>query len=165
MNFHIIAHFPFNRDYKGTIKMYSHQGTLIYGPVVALGRGSNNPLTNDNNHSNWKMKNSDIPTGDYTASLIEAKPGLIFGPEQRIYLEPIAGNALIAKLNGRTGFMIHGGEAERNTTYKWYPLKATNGCIRISDKDQKNLVKLVNNLGSEGKLSVIEAETENFTTV
>lgn len=50
-----------------------------------------------------------------------------YGPV-RIRLEPVAGDALKAKANGRTGICIHGGGLNAAGE-----LRATHGCLRVDD--------------------------------
>ncbi len=66
MSYHIIVNLPSNRDYKGTLKMYNGSGALVFGPVEALGRGSECP-----DHTNWMETNGDTPIGEYNASELE----------------------------------------------------------------------------------------------
>lgn len=51
----------------------------------------------------------------------------MYGPV-RIVLEGIAGDALKAKANGRTGICIHGGGLDARGE-----LRATHGCLRVDD--------------------------------
>ncbi|WP_372011522.1 L,D-transpeptidase family protein [Paenibacillus chitinolyticus] len=154
MSYHIIANFSANRDNKGTLKMYDGSGALVFGPVEALGRGSNDPA-NNNNHANWKMTNADTPTGEYAASVIGAgTPTSSYSPYSRVNLDPTSGNALIAENNGRSGFMIHGGDASTDSSASWYPLRPTYGCIRLSNSNQNALINKIKSVGGSGKLTV-----------
>ncbi len=55
----------------------------------------------------------------------------------RLLLDPVGGDALIAKNNGRTGLCIHGGPLRDEQ------LRATNGCLRVDDVTAVALAKLV----------------------
>ena len=153
--FHIIANFPSNRDYKGSLKMYNSSGKLVFGPVDALGRGTSSK-ENNNNHANWWLTYADTPTGTYSAKVTNpGSPESSFGPHKRVSMDPTSGNALIAKQNGRYGFMIHGGDAETNSNLPWYPLEPTLGCIRLSNSDQKKLIDTIEtNDGTTGQVTV-----------
>jgi hypothetical protein len=75
------------------------------------------------------------PFGDHPFGLYEVA-GVVWSstdPERQLYgpvrlrLEPIAGQALEAKKNGRTGLAIHGGPTREGQ------LRATLGCLRVDD--------------------------------
>lgn len=147
--YRIYAEFPAGRDKKGTLKLTDSSGTLIWGPANALGRGSNKP-ENDNNHSNWMKKFADIPTGEYETTVVDAKPGSIYGPHRRIWLNPaLNGNAKMAEDAGRDQIMIHGGDPAEDPNLPWYPLRPTLGCIRLSDSDQQQLIEVIEQFGVE----------------
>lgn len=153
MDFHIIVNLPSNRDYKGSLKMYNSAGVLVFGPVDALGRGTSD-ANNDNDHTKWWMIDADTPTGDYSATKVgPGSPTSSYGPCDRISMDPISGNALTAKNDGRSGFMIHGGDPDTNSNDSWYPLRPTYGCIRISNTDQCNLMSHIAS-GAVGKVTV-----------
>lgn len=157
MDFHIIANFTSNRDYKGSLKMYDSNGNLVFGPVEALGRGTSCE-ENDWDHTKWWLTNADTPTGSYTAWIVgPGSPVSSYGPYERVSMDPISGNALIAEENGRYGFMIHGGDPETNTSATWYPLRPTYGCIRISNSNQAALIKKIKEIAGDnavGKVTV-----------
>ncbi|MET1174529.1 L,D-transpeptidase [Paenibacillus amylolyticus] len=157
MGYHIIANFPANRDNKGSLKVYSDNGTLVFGPKDALGRGSNDPK-NGNDHTNWKLQNADIPTG-VAKTVVYAKGSSesSYGPHKRVWLnQAVSGNFLIAEQNGRSEIMIHGGDPATSSSLPWYPLRPTYGCIRLSNADQKALIDVLVQHGSSGKITVNE---------
>ncbi|WP_427181887.1 L,D-transpeptidase [Paenibacillus sp. TC-CSREp1] len=157
MGYHIIANFPTNRDYKGTLKVYSDNGDLVFGPVEALGRGSNDSK-NGNDHTNWKLQNADIPTGvAKTVVYDKGSSQSSYGPHKRVWLhQAVSGNFLIAEKNGRSEIMIHGGDPATSTSLSWYPLRPTYGCIRLSNDNQKKLIDVLVKNGSSGKITVNE---------
>lgn len=75
----------------------------------------------------------DHPSGTYRVTdIVTAKLGDTnrlehYGPET-IHLDPISGEALKAKQNGRTFLAIHGGKLMPDGT-----LRATYGCLRVDD--------------------------------
>lgn len=147
--YRIYAEFPTRRDKKGKLKLTDSTGTLKWGPVDALGRGSDKP-ENDNNHTNWMKKFADVPTGEYETTIVDAKPGSSYGLHRRIWLNPaLNGNAKTAEDAGRDQIMIHGGDLAEDTSLPWYPLRPTCGCIRLSDSDQKQLIEAIEGFGSE----------------
>lgn len=154
MSYHIIVNLPSNRDYKGSLKMYDGTGSLVFGPVDALGRGTNKK-TNGNDHTDWIKEDADTPTGVYAATVVGAgTPTSTYGSYKRVSMDPTSGNALKAKQNGRSGIMIHGGNLTTNRNATWYPLNPTYGCIRISNSDQKKLIDTIASAGGSGKVTV-----------
>ncbi|TKH43879.1 L,D-transpeptidase [Paenibacillus sp. FSL R10-2782] len=157
MGFHILANFPANRDYKGILKVYNDSGTLVFGPVEALGRGSNDEA-NGGDHTNWKRKNADIPTGVAKCKVYaKGSSEYSYGPYKRVWLnEAVSGNFLIAAQNGRDEIMIHGGDPAPSSSATWYPLRPTYGCIRLSNSNQKALIQILEANGSSGKITISE---------
>ncbi len=128
--------------------MYNSSGVLVFGPVDALGRGSN-ATENGNDHTQWKKKYADIPTGEYETTVIAANtPESSYGPHKRVWLNPaISGNAKIAETAGRDEILIHGGNLTTDTSLPWYPLRPTLGCIRLENSNQKKLIDAISALG------------------
>lgn len=155
-NYHIMASFPTNRDNKGTLTMYNSAGKLVFGPVDALGRGSND-AANNNDHSNWKLKNADVPTGVYETTVVGVgSPSSSFGPYKRVWFNNVvSGNSLIAQNNGRDEIMIHGGDPATDSSLPWYPLRPTYGCIRLSNANQSVLINAIASAGGRtGKITI-----------
>ncbi|MCL9662177.1 L,D-transpeptidase [Paenibacillus hunanensis] len=148
MNYHIMASFPTNRDKKGTLKMYNNTGALVFGPVEALGRGSNDPA-NNNDHTNWRLKNADVPTGQYQTVVVDpGSSSYSFGPNKRVWFnKALSGNAVTAESNGRSEIMIHGGDPATDSSLSWYPLRPTYGCIRLSNANQSALIAAIAKAG------------------
>ena len=155
MSYAIIASFPTNRDIKGVLKLYDNNNRLIFGPVDALGRGSNSPL-NKQNHADWMLPDADIPTGEYQVSIVDPGNSLSsFGPHKRVWLEKaLSGNALLAEKNGRKEIMIHGGDPITDHSLPWFPLHPTLGCIRLSNTDQAALISAIETVGGNGKINI-----------
>ncbi|MGA7410622.1 MAG: L,D-transpeptidase [Bryobacteraceae bacterium] len=85
----------------------------------------------------------DTPTGRYAiVELVNHTPGETrvhtYGAHPSILLDPLSGQALRAKQNGRTGLMVHGGAPPATGG-----LRPTNGCVRLSEDDQGSLVPLI----------------------
>lgn len=78
----------------------------------------------------------------WSESAIEQKT---YGPV-RLLLDPIAGDALIAKGNGRVGLCIHGG-----ATNERGELRATHGCLRVDDDTAVALAEAVQTELSAGR--------------
>ncbi|MEE4580588.1 L,D-transpeptidase [Paenibacillus polymyxa] len=151
MSYHIIVNLPSygQRDNKGTLKMYNGSGSLVFGPVEALGRGDR---TNqgDKNNANWRLTDADTPQGVYGASIAPAAtPESSYGPYKRVAMSPISGDITETS---RSGFYIHGGDP--GTSGPWAPLRPTHGCIRISNANVKLLLAAISDTGGTGKVTV-----------
>lgn len=85
----------------------------------------------------------DTPTGVYEAVLTVVAGGTkqtaaqkrSYGPNKRLVLNAVSGDALQAKKNGRFGEMAHGGDPAANGG-----LRPTDGCIRFDDD---TMVKII----------------------
>jgi hypothetical protein len=89
------------------------------------------------------VTDGNTPTG--TATGVRSgplSPASSYGPYQVVSLTPVSG---IIKDSGRTGFLIHGGDPCTDPSLPWYPLRPTNGCIRVSNANQ---LLLKNSIGS-----------------
>jgi hypothetical protein len=100
-------------------------------------------------------RNGDTPTGRYRGTVERRvmEPERSYGKWPPIRLHPVSGDALTAHNNGRRGLLIHGGHPNNNGN-----LRATNGCIRIADKHQNELLSLLRAAGlSEIPIEIKEA--------
>ena len=74
----------------------------------------------------------DHPFGAYLVAAVRwsttAKEKQAYGPV-RLALDPVAGDALVAKQNGRNGLAIHGGPLAKDGS-----LRTTFGCLRVDDE-------------------------------
>ncbi|MET3207389.1 UNVERIFIED_CONTAM: hypothetical protein ABIC26_000323 [Paenibacillus sp. PvR008] len=138
-----------NRRELGTLKMYNGSGSLAFGPVPALGRSEYDysPTEIDGN----------TPTGEYTAQLAPPRTDTAahrrsYGMNGIVEMDPISGQALIAKRNGRTGLWIHGGAPSSTGG-----LRPTHGCVRLSEEDQAGLVSAIKRAGGSGKVTISES--------
>ena len=68
-----------------------------------------------------------------------------YGPV-RLALDPIAGDALVAKQNGRNGLAIHGGPLTTDGA-----LRATFGCLRVDDETVEALAAAATERLKDGK--------------
>ena len=76
------------------------------------------------------------PTGIYNGTVTVAGANTrSYGPNKRILLTPVSGDALLAKT--RWGLMIHGGDTKPNGD-----LRVTHGCIRVSNESMEVLIDL-----------------------
>ncbi|WP_151733466.1 L,D-transpeptidase [Paenibacillus tengchongensis] len=153
MGYHIMVNLKADRKQLGSLKMYNDSGALVFGPKQALGRSEYD--------TSWSQPNGHTPTGVYTAKISGPMPQTSdneysFGPSKYIEMDPVSGNALIAKQNGRTGLWIHGG-APAVAGATSYPLRPTHGCVRLSNNDQASLIYVLSTLGGGvGKVTISE---------
>lgn len=153
MGYHIMVNLYADRKQLGTLKMYNDSGALVFGPKQALGRSEYD--------TNWSQINGNTPTGVYTATIAGPMSQTTanirtYGPSKYIAMDPVSGNALIAKQNGRTGLWIHGGAAA-DAGATSYPLRPTHGCVRLSNDDQASLIYVLSTLGGgTGKVTITE---------
>ena len=101
-----------------------------------LGRGSRG------NGKTQYLNRGNTPTGFYEISeLVNTKKWSrrSYGANGAFRLKPLAGQALVAQeVFGRTGLLIHGGATRKNGK-----LRPTYGCLRLRNKDVKQLKKIV----------------------
>lgn len=154
-DYHIIANLGTDRDKPGSLKVYDKEGRLAMAPVQALGRGSNHQL-NGYDHKNQLKRNADTPTGVSRTQIIDRGTAVdSFGPHQRVHLySAISGNFLKAEQAGRREILIHGGKQKSTKDKSWYPLHPTYGCIRLTNKDMGELIRILKSLGKKGKITI-----------
>lgn len=113
--------------------------------IPALGKADSATAAAHNNAPLDSLQRfGNTPTGSYDVrQIISTGAGTNYdvnkyGPNGAIVLAPASGDALSAKLNGRTGLLIHSGRDKG--TGKLVP---TNGCIRVSNADMKRIVDAI----------------------
>ncbi|MFD1903211.1 hypothetical protein ACFTAO_46465 [Paenibacillus rhizoplanae] len=102
MGYHIIVSLKTNRKELGTLKMYNDSGALVFGPKQALGRSEYD--------TSWSQLNGNTPTGVYSATIAgpmsQTDANIYsYGPSKYIDMDPVSGDALIAKTKWPFGFM------------------------------------------------------------
>lgn len=127
-------------------------GGVHYGPFRCLGKADNAKAKSSGNpNRDSTMVNGDTPTGKYVGEVNGVSyPGKTYGPHPVIRLEPVSGDALTAKSNGRKGLLIHGG------TLRDGVLRPTHGCIRVDDDTQEKLVERIRAFGGSCDVEVQE---------
>ncbi len=128
---------PFNRAEYGRL-VIEDEGKILAGPFPCLGKGGRSKQAKS---GNWKLKGNDTPTGEYIGEIKLWRPAEAFGPNPVIALDPIGGNALVAKELGRSGLAIHGG---RDQNVLW----STEGCVRVFDRHQAIIIAKLQQLGA-----------------
>lgn len=128
------------RDLSGIMMVIGQSGALAQFQV--LGRGSKGQ-----GDTQMQVKGN-TPTGEYEISEIADTSEwsqYSYGPNGALRLKPISGNALTAeKKHGRKGLLIHGGALGRAKYWRGAgELRATFGCLRLSNHDMKRLRELI----------------------
>lgn len=128
---------PYNRYNPGKLVLLSDDGEQIHS-CPALGKADNQKaIKNDNSGRDPVKPWGDTPEGVYApAKLIRLPPPWGHLGKYFIPLEGIAGQALLAKQNGRTGLGIHAGRGDEK-------LIPTNGCVRVLDADMFTMFNLI----------------------
>lgn len=151
-----------DRTKVGQLALVDNNGNIIFGPVAAFGKADNKKAADNNNPSRDPKKlYGDTPTGTYKSSVDSINlPLKTYGPYKTIKLEPISGDALVAKNNGRSGILIHGGAAGSGNK-----LRPTYGCVRVYNDDMKLLLNAIASGSSLGAKCVIETVSNLFMPV
>ena len=136
------VHLSSNRNLSGVLIAKDHLTGRILGQFQALGRGSQGL-------GDTQMQvNGNTPTGTYRVLRVESTQGWAqtsYGPNGALRLDPVSGNALSAEqLAGRRGLLIHGGTLGGSTYWRGAnELRATHGCIRLSNANMAQLVGIL----------------------
>lgn len=155
MSMKIEVELPTDRKKTGTLKLVSTtSGLVLFGPVAVLGRAARNTAAaNGNPNGDALLPFGDTPVGTYNVPAIVAnggstsRPVAQYGQSGSIRLDPVGGDALQAKNNGRTGLLIHAGRHAYSSVIDPKALKPTNGCIRMRDWDLQLLIDAIRNNG------------------
>ncbi|MCB0416094.1 MAG: L,D-transpeptidase [Bdellovibrionaceae bacterium] len=137
---HLRVVVPKNRNLSGWLYV-----ELDGKPVTrmrVLARGSRGP------GDTQFLENGNTPTGVYDGSVFQSTqnfPVESYGPWGAIRLKPLSGNAITAeKLFGRSGLLIHGGSLGGPGYWRGNgALRATYGCLRVSNSDMHTLLQLL----------------------
>ena len=124
----IVSRLPRDRAQPGTLWV-ERNGQPFIEDVRIRGKADSKAAADHGNPSrNPTAPYGDHPAGGYRVIAVERKSDLRkYGPAF-IRLDPISGDALLAKQNGRDGLALHGGDLNNDGT-----LRATNGCGRLDN--------------------------------
>jgi hypothetical protein len=152
----IIVELPKDRRGYGTLKLVDAEGISIAGPFKVFGMADpSNAADHQNTQRSPLLLFGDTPTGSYqVAGFLPSKSdddSRRHGPNGKIALFPVAGDAALAASIGRIGLEIHGGYLRSNK------LRPTNGCLRLTDDDMAALLTAIVTSGTApGSCSVSE---------
>src|SRR2546427_11222285 len=136
----IVSNLPSDRLQTGSLTATNDAGVVILGPVPARGKADGQiAAAHANPDRDPERIDGDHPTGTYRVVRVEhdKSPTHSYGP-RFLLLDPIDGDALIAKKNGRAGLAIHGGDSAPDGS-----LRATEGCLRVSNETALAVAGLV----------------------
>jgi len=140
-------------DKAETMVAFDHKGQRLWG-VAALARGQSG-------ETDWRSRGSDTPPGLYKIGAIyrdyEADPSKTFTAERRAYgwysfdLIGLEGQEGPGSTDGRDGIMVHGGGSACGWPGAWLPLQPlypTLGCIRMHNRDLRDLLLPLAGMGT-----------------
>jgi hypothetical protein len=133
-----------DRTLPGTLQAFNDDEEQVIGPVKCLGKADNaTAKLHGNPDRTTTQPFGDTPTGGYRVVQLVTHPNNeteihTYGAYPSVLLDPVSGDALTAKDNGRSGLMIHGGAP--GTGGK---LRPTFGCIRVAEDDERDLAALI----------------------
>ena len=141
----IVIHLPRERDFAGTLALVNDQGETVAGPFAVCGRASDRAAAAHGNPGRLTtMPYGDTPLGTYRMrQILPSGRGTTYGdkeygPHGVVVLDAVSGDAALAEAAGRFHIFIQGGVSGPQKR-----LLATNGCLRLSDADQKRLVRAI----------------------
>ena len=141
----LIVSLPINREFEGRLSLEGEDGRVLAGPFPVCGFADRVAAGRHGNPSGHALLPfGDTPLGRYRITGIRATgtktslPAEQFGPHGVIVLTPMAGDAALADANGRFCVVIQGG-----TLAPGRRLRPTNGALRLMDKDQRTLVRIL----------------------
>lgn len=147
-----------DRNQTGTLKLLNASGGSLTGPLSVYGRSDSTMASNHGNPSRDPTKlYGDTPTGTYTIPLAVATGNSTsynnhsYGPNGALVLKPESGQAATAATNGRKGLLIHGGDPGAGGK-----LRATHGCLRLSNADMAKLMAAILAAGDNVQFSRCE---------
>ncbi|WP_316978033.1 L,D-transpeptidase [Shumkonia mesophila] len=136
--FTLFVNLPRNRWMPGTAHLFGPDGKPVLDNMPCRGKADNKRAAEALNPTRDPARPwGDTPTGTYAPALVTRfdPPHRTFG-RYAILLEGVSGQALAAKVNGRTDLAAHGGRGNDN-------LMATYGCLRLHDRDMEAVAEAV----------------------
>lgn len=159
----IFSKLPLNRFNTGSLWVVNDKSEIIFGPVRARGEVDNDAAKKANNEE----ENPELPYGDHPYGVYRVvKPVRIADAKEHqdkygpffIPVNPVSGEAMRARQNGRSGFGIHGGKLHKDGR-----LRETLGCLRIDNEASVELTKLISDEINSGRDVFYECQQEEVT--
>jgi hypothetical protein len=140
---------PTDRTRSGTLSLSRVNGQTLLTDVEALGKADSQRASAAGNPTRDPTRPfGDTPEGTYNVPrVVDTGPGTnysssSYGPHAALVLQPSSGQALTAASNGRVGLLIHSGNIGANGR-----LRATHGCIRLSNDNMGRLLQAIRDAG------------------
>jgi len=140
---------PPDRFAEGQFWVTDDDGAILFGPVRCRGEADNSGAIAHGNPLEDPLKAfGDHPAGvcKLTEILWHPVPVHSYGPAF-FRLDPISGEALDAKQQGRSGIGIHGGDLGSDGS-----LRPTFGCLRLTNADCQAVADMVEPVRITGRL-------------
>jgi len=146
-----------DRTQGGILTIIDSTGAIVGNGLSVLAKAAVDDATAHGNPlADPTMAYGDTPTGTYN---ITGMPGFVFpynnlhsyGPNGVIQLDPLSGQAAVAKANGRFGFLFHGGDPGPGGA-----LRRTNGCMRLQNDEMAYLKDQINQLYPTDQVTTVE---------
>jgi hypothetical protein len=141
----IEVNLPADRS-EGTLRVLNSAGQVVLTDIRALGRADRGAAQAHGNQNRDPLhRYGDTPIGGYQVVQIFSTgsgtpyDATMYGPNGAIRLDPVAGEAYTARLNGRTGLLIHSGR-DRGPGRGLVP---TNGCLRVTNADMRRIIDAI----------------------
>jgi hypothetical protein len=168
----IVVELPSDRNVDGSIRLEDDAGNVLAGPFPAKGKADQKTASDPskrkviadrtlspNPQRDPTRSYGDTPLGNYRLKGIRVTgtgtkySADSYGTEGLIALEPTSGQALDAKNNGRIGLAVHGGKPSATGG-----LRPTNGCIRVSNADMKDLIIALENVPNVVECNCVDVQ-------
>lgn len=134
-----------DRDQTGSLRLQTVAGATLAGPFSVYGRSDNSKAAaHGNPNRDPTQPYGDTPTGTYEIPRAIATGGATsygsrsYGPNGALVLKPKNGQAATAAANGRVGLLVHSGDPGSGGK-----LRATHGCLRLSNSDMATLMAAI----------------------
>jgi len=144
----IKVNLPLDRAETGTLSVSTTSGQLLLSDVDVVGKSDNQRAAAEGNPTRQPtLPYGDTPEGEYAVPrAISTGDGTVYsqhsyGGAGALVLDPIGGEALTAKQNGRTGLLIHSGAMRDGK------LRVTHGCLRVSEANMREIFEVIRRAG------------------
>lgn len=157
---HLNILLPANRNKDGRMRV--EVDGRIASEFRVLGRGSRGP-----GDTSFQSRGN-TPIGKYSGTFADTIewPHKSYGPWGGIRLKALSGDAMLAEsIIGRKGLMVHGGSMGGKDYWRGAgSLRATYGCLRISNYDMRLLSRIIEE-ASHNPIARVCSEPEITVTV
>ncbi|OWV42684.1 hypothetical protein CDZ97_15465 [Mameliella alba] len=154
----IEVNLPADRWQAGILRLKRANGETLTEDLTVYGKADNGRAAQEGNPARSPvLPFGDTPEGGYSVPrMVSTGSGTAYtdrsyGPNGALVLKPESGDAKVAEGNGRTGLLIHGGDLSSSGK-----LRATHGCLRLSNADMDRLLAAIREAGNNPVLQRCE---------